>query len=504
MWIDPGYAHSANERRSGPISAAEELADSLGDWATPAGPRYRLLADSLNAAIGSGALARGDRLPSERLFAGALAVSRSTVVAAYDELRGRGLVTSRRGSGTVVAAQPTGNPKRADGRVAGGGATALLQRFVDRPRELISLGYAVEDGVPELTDELTDLTQTDLPGLLAGGGYHPRGLPVLTSAIAEHYTDSGLPTGAEQVLVTNGATQAIGLISQLYLRRNTVVVVESPSWPGCLDIFRASGARLVSVPLDDEGIRPDALGAALSEQRPDLLFVMPTFHNPTGILMSARRRRQVAELADRFRVPLLEDIAYLADPGKVLPPIGAYGTGAAEILTVSGLSKSIWGGLRIGWVRAPSEIIDRLARFKALADLGSAVLDQALAARLLPRVGELATRRAQVRRRRLAQVTGLLGEHLPTWRWKVPDGGPALWIELPDADARVFATIALRQGVEVVPGHTTDPSGVHDSYIRLPYNFPHEVLVEVVERLARSWREFTRHGPLEAARLPVV
>ena len=487
------------------IRPAERLADSLGDWARAPGPRYRALADALSGAIRTGTLARGDRLPSERLFADVLALSRSTVVAAYDELRGRGLVTSRHGSGTTVAATPgRATADLTDGRVADGSAGPLLQRLLDRPGGIISLGYAVEDGVPELADELADLTRAELPGLLADAGYHPRGLPALTTAIAEHHTARGLPTEPAQVLVTNGATQAIGLITQLYLRRNSVVVVESPSWPGCLDIFRAAAARPVSVPLDDEGIRRDGLHAALSGPRPDLLFVMPTFHNPTGTLMSAPRRRQVAELAGRFRVPVLEDVAYLADPAGTLPPVGAHQTGAAEILTVAGLSKSVWGGLRLGWVRAPAEIVDRLARLKALADLGSAVVEQALAARLLPRLDELAARRARVRRDRLGQVTELLGELLPTWRWRVPDGGPALWIELPGADARAFATVALRHGVEVVPGRTTDPTGAHDSYIRLPFTFSREVLAEVVARLARSWEDLIRHGPLDAPRLPVV
>lgn len=132
------------------------------------------------------------------------------------------------------------------------------------------------------------------------------------------------------------------------------------------------------------------------------------------------------------------------------------------------------------------------------------MLDQAVAARLLPRVGELADRRALARRDRLAGVTALLGELLPSWRWQVPDGGPALWIELPNASAVAFAAIALRHGVEVVPGQATDPSGAHDSYIRLPFTFPRHVLAEVVARLARAWDEYSRHGPIVGPQRQVV
>jgi len=155
-----------------------------------------------------------------------------------------------------------------------------------------------------MADELRDLIEAELPTLLTTVGYHPRGLPSLRTAIAEHYCRTGLPTVPEQILVTTGATQGIGLTAQLYVRRNALVIVESPSWPGCLDLFTAAGARLLGIPLDADGIRIDALGTAINEHHPDLLFVMPTFHNPTGTLMSTPRRRRLAELADRHHLPI--------------------------------------------------------------------------------------------------------------------------------------------------------------------------------------------------------
>lgn len=216
------------------------LADLLGDWAAKPGPRYATLAAALREAIVSGALARGDRLPAERRLAEALFLSRTTVVTAYDVLRDEKLVTSRQGSGTVVDAAAAA--RRPDGRVAGGGATGLLQRMVDQRGEVISLNYAIDTGAPELREELADLLATELPGLIADAGYHPRGLDTLRAEIAEHYTHQQLPTSPDQVLVTNGATQAISLIAQLYVRRNAPVVTESPSWPGCLHLMRPLGA----------------------------------------------------------------------------------------------------------------------------------------------------------------------------------------------------------------------------------------------------------------------
>ncbi|MQA84817.1 MAG: aminotransferase class I/II-fold pyridoxal phosphate-dependent enzyme [Streptosporangiales bacterium] len=484
------------------------LADVLGDWSTGPGPLYRKLATALRRAVDEGALLPGERLLSERHLSRTLAVSRATVVAAYDELRAGGVLESRRGSGTHVTARA--RPPVDDGRVRGGRGTAIFQRLIDGPGPLISLTCAAEGGIPELAEVVQEVARHDLPDLLAEHGYHPRGLPALRIAIADYYTAAGLPTCADEVLVTTGAHQALVLVADLYIRVRTTVLVESPSWPGCFDVFHAAGARLSGVPMDDEGIEVRALGAALAGQAPSLLCVMPTYHNPTGILMSPARRRQVAALAARHCVPVVEDNAYtglepLDGVGGVPAPVAAYAPEGAEVLTVSSLSKAVWTGLRIGWVRAPGEIVERLARRKALADLGSPLLDQAVAARLMSRVADLTVRCSASLRERLDLLERLLREQLPSWRWRRPDGGSSLWVELPGADAAVYAQVALRHGVEVVPGAAVDPEGTHDNYLRMPLTFPPDTLVELVRRLARAWAELQRHGPCDDAPLhPIV
>ncbi|WP_432039127.1 PLP-dependent aminotransferase family protein [Streptomyces cucumeris] len=480
-----------------------ELLLLLDDWMAGPGPLYTKLARALHRAVRAGDLGAGARLPSERGLAKALDVSRATVVAAYDELRALGAVESRRGSGTRVAPRPVPRPAGTDGRVSGGRATALIQRMVDRREDTISLAMAAEPAVAEVREALQDVLRTDLAGLMADTGYHPGGLPGLRHALADHFATAGLATAPEQVLVTTGATQALGLVAQLYLRRGSAVVVECPSWPGCLDVFRAAGAVPHGVPLDQDGIRVDGLAEALSRHRPELVYVTPTYHNPTGVLMSAGRRRRVAELCAHHGVPLVEDLAYdigIDEGAREPAPIAAFaaagpGRGVrqgAEVLTVGSLAKAVWGGLRIGWVRGPAEVIGRLARLKALADLGSPVLDQALAARLLPRLDELKARRALTLRRRLDHLEGLLTARLPAWRWSRQPGGSALWARLPhDTDAQVYAQVALRHGVEVVPGAVTDPSGAHDSHIRIPLTLPEERLTALVDRLAAAWADLS-------------
>ncbi|MFJ7270448.1 PLP-dependent aminotransferase family protein [Streptomyces sp. NPDC099050] len=472
----------------------DELIDLLGDWSSGEGPLYRRLTDVLGRAVRSGDLRTGDRLPSERRLADALSVSRATIVAAFDVLRGSGLVETRRGSGTQVSEGAAGHRVPADGRVRGGQATAVVQRLITQPPDLISLGQAAEAGGPDLPQALLHLVREDLPGLIREVGYHPAGLPALRAAIAAHHTVHGLPTVPEQVVVTTGATQAVALSAQLYLGRGSTALVESPGWPGCLDVLRAAGSQLVGVPLDSDGVRIDRLATALAEHRPALLYLMPTYHNPTGTLMSAGRRRRVAELAAEHGVPVLEDSAHAAAlaPGQTPPPIAANAV-PGTVLTVGSLTKAVWGGLRIGWIRAPQDTVARLARLKALNDLGSPILDQALAARLLPALPALAPERARILREQLATMTRLLAEQLPDWRWREPQGGSVLWIRLPSGtDARVYAQVALRHGAEVIPGATTDTTGAHDNYIRLPYSFAPETAAALVSRLSAAWTALSR------------
>lgn len=484
------------------------LASVLGDWTAGSGPLYLKLTDVLARAVQDGAVQAGERLPSERELARSLAVSRATVVAAYRELRDRDVLERRQGSGTRVAAGV--HPPRSDGRVYGGQGAAIFQRLIDGPGPLISLACAAEGGVPEVADALQEVARNEITELLADPGYHPRGLPVLREAVAAHYTTLGVPTTAEQVLVTTGAQQALVLVAEVYLRRRSTVVVEAPSWPACLDVFRAADAKLVPVPLDDEGIDERGLAAALAGPAPALLYVMPTYHNPTGVLMSERRRRRVAELAVRHGVPVLEDNAYAGcdlreTDGAPPAPLAAFGPDGGETITVESLGKAAWGGLRVGWVRGPVELIERCARRKALADLGSPVIEQAVAARLVPGLAELGRRRSATQRVRCAQLEQLLRERLPGWRWRHPDGGSSLWVELPEGSADVLAQLALRHGVEVIPGSAMDPTGGHVGHLRVPFTHSPEVLEQLVDRLAAAWGELCRYGPRDCGPLrPIV
>jgi DNA-binding transcriptional MocR family regulator len=475
------------------------IVQAIGSLDGP-GTLHGKLAGGIRRAIDQGDLALGTRLPSERELARQLALSRSTVVAAYDALRAKGILVSRQGSGTVVA---TG--QRPATRVSMASGDVVYRALVDEPSAPISLACAISRGHQSVAEAIAATVAEDLPGLLELE-YLPAGLPALRRAVAAMYTDRGTPTAPEQIMVTCGAQQAIDLIAAAMLQPGDVVVAETPNFGGTLGVFRSAGARLHPVAIDREGVDDGEVARVVERHAPALVYLMPSFHNPTGISLASHRRRRLAEMAASSGVTLVEDNVLEnsrlhVDPP---PPIAAFAPADAPVVTIGSLSKVAWGGLRIGWVRAAPDLVNRLARVKALRDLGSPLLDQAVAARLLDGLDAL----VEERRRQLLDhheiVSGLLRARLPEWTWEEPDGGMSLWIRLPSGDAASFASLAGRYGVEVVPGDLMTPDGHPSHHFRLPFTAPPAALEETVERLASAWRAYARDARSLTDRLTVV
>ncbi len=481
-----------------------DLVMALGDWAAASGSLVGRLAGSLRGVIESGVLPPGYRFPSERTLARELAVSRSTVVAAFAELRSAGLVETRHGSGTKVARRPRVGGD--DGLPSLGAPIfgRLLAR-TGRDDALISFAYAATPGNPAIAEEVLSFSHQELVDLLDDPGYLPRGLPALREALAALVTADGLGCDAESVLVTSGAHQAVTLCASLLVRPGDLVLVENPTYPGCVDAFASAGARLVSLPTDAEGMVVDGLEGVLSHSSVAAMFVMPTFQNPTGSLMAGYRRRRIAEVAGRFGVPVIEDNALShthIGPVEVPPPIASYpGAEGAPVITLGSLSKALWGGLRVGWLRAPQPWLERLARRKVAMDMGSGVLDQAVAARVLARFPDPRLANAPLFRDRLAHTEALLRERLPGWTWRRPTGGPSLWVRLP-YEAGPFCQVALRHGVELVPGDVFGVGGSFSDHVRIPFTVEPAVMDEAVARLVDADRAHRSGARGEARVLP--
>lgn len=462
----------------------------LGSWSTGDGPLYRRLAAGLRAAIERYDLTPGTQLPPERDIAEQLAVSRTTVVAALDLLKQEGWLEARQGAGTWVALRSDSLGVSPEGTVFSSFPVQRLLRATSRPSagliDMASAAFSEHIGI--------DAALASLGGTVpaSGIGYLPYGHPELRAAVARDLTDRGLPTVPGQILVTTGVAQAITLLAQLFLPNQEPAVVESPTWTGVLDAVSAHGSRLWSLPVDADGARVDRLPDAVSRSRAHLVFLTPDFHNPSGAQLPLARRERAAALAHDLQVPLVENLALSwLRLGKtpVLPPIASWSPDR-WVVTVGSWSKLVWAGLRVGWIRSSEPTVDRLARLKAVADNGTPVLSQLVAARLVDQADALAEIRRGQAEAGLAALTAALRDRLPDWTFAQPAGGLSLWARLPGGSAYELAQTALRHGVDLSPGPVFCADESHQDHLRLPFVAPPAVLIRAVDRLSQAWAEY--------------
>ncbi|MCB7135496.1 MocR-like transcription factor YczR [Cellulosimicrobium marinum] len=473
----------------------------LGRWHA-GGPAYVALADALRAAVLAGTLAPHTRLPSERDLAGALGVSRTTTAAAYGRLRELGFARSRTGSGTVVVL-PRGGA-RTTGRPSGGDAPPVPGPRPAAVPALADLSQATSAAPSGLHGAYTRALER-LPAHLGDGGYEPYGLAVLREAIAARYTARGTPTTPDEILVTTGGQHAITTIAATLLGPGDRAVVQSPTYYHAMDAVRRAGARLVPLPVGDgsdptrPGLDLALLASTLRETGPRLVYLVPDFHNPTGYTLTAHERAEVRDVAARQRVTVvgdetLTDLALDLGPSEddgAVPPLAGDGT-SPYVVTVGSASKSFWGGLRVGWVRAHPDLVARLARTRQSADIATAVLEQFAVVELLEdRHAVLAERRAMLRAQR-DLLCSLLAEALPSWTVPVPAGGLSLWADLGAPVAQAFAATAAGRGVLVNAGPTFTPDGSSADRVRMTFSRPADELARAVPALASAWEHVRR------------
>jgi DNA-binding transcriptional MocR family regulator len=461
------------------------LVDMLGRWSTPDGPLYRHLSARIARLADTGELPAGLRLPPERELAAALNVSRNTVAMAYQLLRDDGMAESRQGSGTRIGPHHTtpAAVHRANGLFSGllAGSAVAADLTMAAVACAPQVAAALEAPASVLTESERSRVLTSTPG------YFPAGLPVLRAAIAAMLTSRhGIPTTAEQVIVTTGAQQALDLLIRCEVLPGQAAVTEDPTFPGALDTLHRAGARLVGVPLDDV----ERLADTVRAHAPGLVYLIPTHQNPVGTVLSTAARHKLAELAARHPdVTFADDMALAEVPltdAPPPPPLAALSPRQPNIVTVGSLSKTYWGGLRTGWVRAPEGIIARLAAAKAAADLGATAYQQAIVAALISqRHDEILKWRAEWTHQRYTALASALRSRLPGWIWTPPAGGLTIWARLPGLrDSGPFAQAALRHGVAVIPGRLASVAGNANCYVRLAFTAPPDVLTTAAGTLA--------------------
>lgn len=460
------------------LLSARALASLLSDWRGDGLAAYSALADRIRLLIVDGRVVIGTRLPAERDLAAQLAVSRTTVSAAYAELRETGHLHSVRGSGSVARL-----PR------------ATLVPFDSSGRGLLDFTKAAMPAIPGIADAAAQAAR-DLPAYLADDGFDFVGVLALREAIAERYRRRGLPTSAEQVMVTVGAQHAISLLARTLLGRGDTALIEAPTYPHAHDALRGTGARLVPVSVTvDGGWDEAAIEQAIQRTSPAMAYLMPDFHNPTGASMPAGMRTRIAALAQQHGTRLVVDetMAEMAiDRDDELLPFAAYG----DAISVGSVGKTMWGGLRIGWIRAEPALIQKLVRNRPANDLGTPIVEQLIVARLLEDFdGILSLRRQQLREGR-DYVVAALRRAFPEWLVPEPAGGLTCWVNLGAPVSSQLTVAARNHGLVITSGPRFGLDGSFERFLRVPFSYPRDSTDAAIAALSAAWASIS-HAPTE-------
>ncbi|MES9609301.1 MULTISPECIES: aminotransferase-like domain-containing protein [Actinomadura] len=430
-----------------------QLAAALGVWRRPGVALARALADAVGDAALDGRLRVGSPLPAERRAAAALGVSRGTVAAALDILRDEGWVDTRRGSASTLRLPPEAAMRVAPVSAVGEDGAIDLRRAVP--------------AAPHTAYQRALLRAAERSGpVLAESGETGAGLPELRSLIADRYTGEGLLTRPEQILITSGARAALALLTA-HLRPRAAAV-EIPTYPAVLAGFRAAGTRLAGCRVATDGWDLDQLDDAFRAAAGGLAYLVPDFQNPTGALMPGAARRTVARLAERHRVTVVADETMRDLDLRAAPaPLARI----PRAVLVGSAAKTVWAGLRVGWIRGTAALVGELARHPLCEPLSAAPTQQMVAAELLRDPAPVLDHRRTALRRQRDHLSGLLAGD-DRWRFTVPPGGLALWLRLTAVRSDLVTARARAHGLELSPGPSFAADATCSHHLRLPYTSP--------------------------------
>ncbi|MFX0579979.1 PLP-dependent aminotransferase family protein [Nocardia nepalensis] len=483
------------------VIGAASLARDLGQWRSAdengesgerrsTRPAYLALAEGIRLLIHDGRAPLGVALPSERDLAATLGVSRTTITSTYSLLREHGYLISRQGSRSTVALP---RDVQHDGTKP---ARSILAMMAQPELPTIDMTYAAMAAPMEMQDAYSVALQ-GIPAYLGTHGMDPVGVLALREALARRYTERGLPTEPDQILVTLGAQHGLRLLLNVLTAPAARVLIDHPTYPNAIEAIRDVGARPVPVPLrpetPDSGWDLDGIRSAARQTAATLAYLVPDFNNPTGLRLDADGRAELATIARETRMTVVIDESMvdlsLTDQ-TAPPPVAAFAKGS-EIVTIGSASKSFWGGLRVGWIRTSQTLIAKLLGIRSTVDLGTPVMDQLATIHLLEHADTiLARRRDQLRSQRAALLTSL-GDELPDWRAIVGDGGMSVWAQLPAPVSTALAATAPNHGVLLAAGPRFGVQGAFERFIRLPFTHPEPELRLAVKSIAAAYEALT-------------
>ncbi len=443
-------------------------------------PLYIQLRDQIRALVHGGDLRPGERIPASRELATQLGVHRTTVANAYAELESEGLIIGHVGRGTFIrtdnglmkiSALPhpisTGGNLRWESLFADERGEEILTRLTQAaPRGAVSFVMARPAAEFFPVEELRKCSNaawrregTEILQFGSSDGYPP-----LKQALVAMLRSEGYEAGDEKLLITDGCQQALDLVCKAFLRPGDTVLLENPAYPGALAIFTGARARILGVPVNTEsgpgttpGVDVSAIEAVLMQNRVKMMVLTPDFHNPTGTTLPVAERRRLLEIAARFQVPVIEDHIYarLRARGERVPSLKQLDR-SNVVIQIDSFSKMAFPGMRVGWIVAPSNVIERLRLVKQTTNLHTGHLAQAILAEYLRRglLGRHLERTRKAYSGRLAALEHALSHHMPSGtKWTRPEGGMCVWVELPAGfDSNELSIHTRERGVVFSPG----------------------------------------------------
>jgi 2-aminoadipate transaminase len=475
-------------------------------------PLYVQIVNYIRQLIESDALKPGVKLPATRELAGDLGVDRATIVTAYDELVAQGFATAHVGQGTFVAPHaPVAELLRRDGTNVESlpGEINWRQCFSRAARlnadwrppdvsayraigETISFAGGMPDSslfpIDAFRQVMHEVLRTEGKALLQ---YNPAsGYPPLRRYLADYLVRKGIVVTDADILIVNGSQQGLDLVARTLLDPGDRVVVEGPSYPGALQIFRAYQAEMLTIPVGSDGIRRDILEGVIHRLAPKCIYTMPTFQNPTGATVSLEGRRELLAMAAKVQVPIIEDDFHNELRYDGVPVISLRGLDRKGlVIAVGTFSKILFPGLRVGWIVAPPEVMERLIVAKRVSDFHTSTLIQAAIyhfcrRRLLDR--HMERMRREYRRRRDILTQALSRHCPPNVTWTHPQGGFSLLLTLPQGlDTQSLLPEAASAGVLYTPGSLFYVDGGGRNQLRLSFSeVPAEQIEAGVQRLS--------------------
>jgi len=480
-------------------------------------PLYEQIIEEIKNLIDQGDLEVGKSIPPTRTLAKTLGINRSTVARAYEELQAHGYLSSRQGSYHTVqmrrkeveyAAGRTSviSWEKASAAAANGIHKIFLRYSPEQPKRQPSSEDVINISELDLDPRLYPMTEFrrcvcqvlhDFGANSLQYGEHAGYFP-LRQQIAKRLRLHGISVSGEEILITNGAQQALDMVIRMLAADGKRIAIESPTYASILPLLRFNGIQTLEIPMNADGMDLKVLEKALATERVNFVYTIPNFQNPTGITTSHLHREKLLSLCLRYNVPIVEDgfeedMKYF---GKVPLPIKSIDENNI-VIYLGTFSKALFPGLRIGWVTADKECISRLTAIKRFSDLGSSTLVQMVLDEFLKRgYYDMQLRRMhRAFRKRMQVALQTMDANFPqTVQWTRPAGGYTIWVRLPEQwDDEQLCSHLLRFGVIVSPGSYYFPDRKSSEYFRVSIAKRNEgEIKEGVSRLGRALRNLEK------------